>query len=207
MRALGQLFSGLTLSQRKILVVCALGLAAVCAAMLGFTSRTQADGSVAGAVRSPMSVFASRSPGARADGALLQTKRRLAAAARPRTRAAAVTPRERVLSAVRTRAGGPLPIAPGAPDVAPQVLTLHVVPLPTSVAGPAFRSPYIPDAGSGYLPFPPGGPVIGSPPAGGENPVPPPPAVPEPATWLLLILGLGFVGGALRRQTRLPVGA
>lgn len=36
-------------------------------------------------------------------------------------------------------------------------------------------------------------------------PVPPPPgggAVPEPATWAMLILGMGVVGGAMRRRTR-----
>ncbi|MET1755598.1 PEPxxWA-CTERM sorting domain-containing protein [Novosphingobium sp. RD2P27] len=207
LRALNQLFSGLTLSQRKILMLCAIALVALAGAMFGFTSRPQAGGTAASAARSPLSIFASRSPGARADGALFRTKRRLAAAPRSRPRPAVVIPRERVLSPVRIRPGGPLQIAPGAPNVAPQGLSLDAVPLPTSVPGPAFRSPYIPDVGSGYLPFPPGGPVIGAPPVEGGNPVPPPPAVPEPATWMLLILGLGFVGAALRRQTRLPAGA
>lgn len=31
---------------------------------------------------------------------------------------------------------------------------------------------------------------------------PPPPAVPEPATWLTMILGFGLVGGAMRREKR-----
>jgi len=31
---------------------------------------------------------------------------------------------------------------------------------------------------------------------------PPPPAVPEPATWLMMILGFGFVGGAMRARRR-----
>ena len=37
-------------------------------------------------------------------------------------------------------------------------------------------------------------------------PVPPPPggggAIPEPSTWAMLILGMGMVGGAMRRRTR-----
>ena len=35
----------------------------------------------------------------------------------------------------------------------------------------------------------------------GAGPGPNPnPAVPEPATWLMMILGFGLIGGALRRQ-------
>lgn len=35
-------------------------------------------------------------------------------------------------------------------------------------------------------------------------PPPPPPAVPEPATWAMMIAGFGLVGGALRRQAGRP---
>jgi hypothetical protein len=56
----------------------------------------------------------------------------------------------------------------------------------------------IPTGGGGggltvtQTPPPPGG--------GGSNPPPPPPGpdVPEPATWLMMLLGFGMVGGMLR---------
>ena len=31
---------------------------------------------------------------------------------------------------------------------------------------------------------------------------PPPPSVPEPGTWLMMILGFGLVGGVMRREKR-----
>lgn len=34
---------------------------------------------------------------------------------------------------------------------------------------------------------------------------PPPPAVPEPATWAMMLAGFGLVGGAMRHRTRRPV--
>ncbi|MBL8769751.1 MAG: PEPxxWA-CTERM sorting domain-containing protein [Phenylobacterium sp.] len=62
--------------------------------------------------------------------------------------------------------------------------------------------PLIPE---GVLPptVPPGPPPLGEPPVGPPPPPvvePPTTAVPEPGTWLLMILGFGGVGAALRRR-------
>ena len=45
---------------------------------------------------------------------------------------------------------------------------------------------------------------------GGENPPPPPPpppvsAVPEPESWLMMILGMGLCGAALRRRRKVAI--
>jgi hypothetical protein len=42
-------------------------------------------------------------------------------------------------------------------------------------------------------------------PVGAAPPPPPPPGVPEPASWAMMIAGLGLVGGALRRTRRTTV--
>ena len=132
----------------------------------------------------PLSLFADRSPGERGAGPLLSTK-----------------PEERVLSTVRDRDPGMLPAAddpvfasalPGAGD--------------PPVGGPAGEDPLIgPAIFSGpYYPF--AGPEGGFIP--GTAPLAPPPtgpilsAVPEPATWAVMILGFFAVGAAMRRRGR-----
>lgn len=94
---------------------------------------------------------------------------------------------------------------------------------------PGVPSSLVPGGPGGFVPPPPapppgepgdGGenpppppPTTGEPGDGGENPPPPPPpgeenpppvtpAVPEPATWSMMILGFMIVGGALRRSRR-----
>lgn len=77
---------------------------------------------------------------------------------------------------------------------APQ-LVLAAVPPPLFYAPPLggiFAAP--PPGGAGGPPGPPGGP--------GGPPQQPPPAVPEPATWAMMMLGLGISGWALRRRSR-----
>lgn len=206
LEALSQFFSGLTLRQRRLLLVTGLGLAALVAIAFGLASSTRQGAPGASVLRSPTSVFASRSLGARGEGALFQSKPRVAGPLRSRSRPAGVVPRERVLSPVRTRPGGPLQTAPDAPLLGLQGLTLPIVPPSGVLPEPAFRSPYIPDAGFGYPPSFAGGPIVDRLPDGGGTPRPPPPPIPEPATWALLIMGLGFVGIALRRQSRKPAG-
>ena len=94
--------------------------------------------------------------------------------------------------------GGPL--VPGGPG--------GFNPPPPGEPGTSNPNPPAPPPG-GENPPPPGGenPPPGEenpPPPGGENPPPVTPAVPEPATWSMMILGFMMVGGALRRYGRRP---
>jgi hypothetical protein len=209
--ALKQLLSRLSPTQRKF----ALGGAAVLALLAivgGVMLRSEDARAVAGTLRSPLSIFASRSPGARLGG-VLQTKPEYAAKprqrSRPNGRAPREQPRERVLSVGRTRPPAPLGLFP---DAGPLALvqggptTLAQGPgfdLPTQI-GPGFD---VPAFGFGDTPgftgapgnqpgTPPGtgGPGTNSPGTGSPGS-----AVPEPATWLMMILGLGIAGVAMRR--------
>lgn len=152
----------------------------------------------------PLSLLAQRSPGERGAGALLRSKPdnvNLAALTGP------FGPTERVLSAVRTRP--PIEFGPDSALLGP------IVP---EIAQPDFAVPEAlpittPGVGVPGLPFiGPGPSLAGAPPAPGDGPTVPPedetpeqpilpnPAIPEPATWLTMILGMLAVGGALRRR-------
>jgi hypothetical protein len=156
------------------------------------------------ALADPLSLFAARSPGERGAGALLSTKPGLG-------------PAERVLSEVRDRD----PAAGDAPPAADPLTPADVAALSDGIPGagglpggtggaggaPAFASPFFaPFAPGGGDPGDPG--LVGSPPPGGPpGIIPPPPgggisAVPEPATWAMMILGFFGAGAALRRRTR-----
>ncbi|MEW9854174.1 PEP-CTERM sorting domain-containing protein [Novosphingobium sp. M1R2S20] len=177
------------------------------AAALLFDSPVRSGGPFGSSIRSPLAVFASRSPGNRADGALFQSKRRLAPARHAQPQRLTVIPRERVLSNIRRRPSGPLTIAPAVPPIAEQGLPLATPPLPPIVPGPAFRSPD--NLGAGPTPFLPGGPIFGGPvvdrpPVDGGGPGSAPPAVPEPSTWVLFVASIGFIGIVLRRRHPRP---
>jgi hypothetical protein len=154
------------------------------------------------ALEDPLALFAERSPGERGAGPLLSTK--------------PGGPAERVLSGVRDRdpaAGAPPAVAPITPD---DIAALgNGVPgdgglpgggdAPGQALGNAspFFAPFTP-AGFGD-PGDPG--IVRSPTPPGDGPpgFPPPPlggvtAVPEPATWAMLILGFFGIGAALRRR-------
>lgn len=156
-------------------------------------SKVRKDGIIA-TLLDPLSLFAGRSPGER-EGALLPTK------------LAKAGPEERVLSEVRDRdpgIGGALPPDPGLlPDAA----------LPGSRIGDGLPG----GPAGGFAPFglpfaPPGGPGDGFIPGGGTPPFVPPPtnppvsAVPEPGTWMVLILGFFAVGWAMRHRAHLRPG-
>jgi hypothetical protein len=93
---------------------------------------------------------------------------------------------------------------------------------PTELAGVVPTPPgailLSPPGGGGILP-PPGGVVVppgggGTPPGGGDTPpgggdTPPgggdtPPPLPEPGTWMTMILGFGLIGWTLRRKRPVP---
>ena len=156
------------------------------------------------ALADPLSLFAARSPGARGGGALLSTKG---------------GPSERVLSTIRDR--DPPPDPPGADNpglpVTPEDVAALAPPAEGAApgdgggsgdpgpGGPSFGSfaPFsAPGGGGGF--FPGGGaptfvPPPGSPPPGGGGGVS---AVPEPATWAMMIIGFFSVGAMVRRRAR-----
>lgn len=155
-------------------------------------------GGLFAALADPLSLFAERSPGGRGAGPLLSTK----------------PPHERVLSEVRDRDPDP-GIAPGidpvfglAPDGlapgggAPGGDPGGAPPVDGGLpggdpfggapsSGPFGFNPGQPE----FLPFSPG-------PSGPSGPGPGIGAVPEPATWAMLILGFFAVGAAMRRRAR-----
>lgn len=172
-------------------------------------------GAIAEALRDPLSVLAQRSPGIRGAGAMFQTKpdRVNSLAQRPHS-----GPTERVLSSIRKR---PLisppgdvsellePLATNEPVVSflegddsglesgPDILAANDVGGPI-VAGSGDRTP---DTGNPVLI---GGPGPISLPEQPESPVPSTdvPAVPEPSTWLTMLIGFFAVGTAIRRGNR-----
>jgi hypothetical protein len=145
----------------------------------------------------PLALIAERSPGERGSGPLLSTK-------------PGIAPSERVLSEVRDRDPG-LGDAPA--DAFAPVTPEDLAEIPSGLpgdgglpggggapGGPGGFSPF-------FAPFTPGGGDPGDPGIVGFPPITPPPpggvgAVPEPATWAMMILGFFAVGAALRRRTR-----
>ena len=128
------------------------------------------------AIRDPMGLLAMRSPGSRAAGALFQTKQRHVAKR-------AMGPHERVLSQERA----PEP----APSLAPEInLPAELADEPPVTDGPQIVLP-------GTTPT-----TIVTPQKTPAPPAPPvvPTGVPEPSTWLSMILGMAFIGAAMRRR-------
>jgi len=167
----------------------AAALAVVAPGGAGSLAAAQMGEGVQGAPADPAAVFAARSPGARAPGAIATSKPHLVAA-----------PTERVLSPVLDR-----PTAAAAGIGSPQANAVERVLSgmpnafsPASSPGPqALPIPGIPGTPGGLIP-PPGG-------SGGDRPLPPAlptiaAPVPEPATWGLMIAGLALVGIPLRRR-------
>ena len=136
-----------------------------------------------------------RSPGERTEAELTKTKR--------------------ARTLVRHRLPAPkLPVPPSAMDLA-RILLPPATELPVDIAGPVplMQVPPVslaqivspPSGGSKPIVSPPGGSGGGTP-GGGPPMVSPPtspeliPAVPEPGTWAMMLLGFGFIGWRIRRE-------
>ena len=177
--------------RRRLLTgAAAIGLAV--ASALAVASFTGADlgGAATARAQSLIDLLDKRSPGRRTQGELTKTKvrhvllaTRLAAVPAPRLPAAL----EQVLAAPPAAL---LPVDVGTPQLEMAAAPL----LPPGI----FASP--PGGGGGVI-GPPGGGGPGSPP--GQPPLTPvpPPAVPEPGTWLTMLVGFGLMGCLLRRRS------
>lgn len=133
-------------------------------------------------LRNPLDLLGDRSPGARDAGALFNTK--------PDRKP---TPTERVLAAVRERpAAIPPELLPEQPPYTPELaLVDDPIIIPPLTDTPLVSMPPVFDQG----------PVRRDEP--GVPRVPILPAVPEPSTWAMMILGFFAVGSAIRRRNRL----
>ena len=143
-----------------------------------------------------------RSPGDRGDGAVTTKGLREPLAQAPATPAVS-----RVLSLAPTPAAAApaVPVAAVAPLVAAPPPAAAIVPAVLAPAALPVIASAVPSGGAGFLPLIPiiagggggGGIAVSAPP--GVTPVP---AVPEPATWAMMIIGFGSIGAFLRRRKR-----
>ena len=153
-------------------------------------------------IKTVAAMMAERSPGERARGALASLKHKKLTSVH-----------ERALPKVRH---------PAAPPISPLAAIVAGPPIPPEIppASPAYTAmtaPPVPIPPIGAIPIGGGGPpIVEAPPPGGGGGIVPPvtttpgtptvppetPAVPEPDTWALMLLGFGMVGFALRRDRR-----
>lgn len=155
---------------------------------------------IANALADPLSLLDQRSPGARGAGALAQSKPR---------RQGQAAPSERVLSNVRVREPNLPPMETAdlltdLPDYWNEMPDFaSAAPTGTgslTFGGPSFRgigAPAVIGGGDG-----PSGPSPGGDDDRTTPPNPPVVPIPEPATWLTMIIGFAIMGWALRRGRR-----
>lgn len=192
-------------------------LAAIASAPLAITTMGEHGLAVPGlnSAQRVMALLDARSPGERQKGELTKTKiKRLAA-----------VPRERALGKVFPPKPSPMEqlarvIVPNPPATVAEVIPPAPLAPPPSIAEVISPSGLIASAplalGSALL----GGGLIGPPTGGGggggggsappitETPPPVvtvPPAVPEPGTWMMMLLGFSVIGTALRGGKRICV--
>lgn len=180
-------------------------LAAVLFALLASGSAMVGGGGTAAlaeAIADPLSLLDDRSPGGRPDGALFSTKpdrkvvRDAVDAVLPTAREVAPPMSDSPAPGV---AAGPIPV-----PVPVEVFPVEAMPETLALGPPSGR--YIGGSAPGIL-LPigggPGSPPGSGPPGTGNPPDPDTPvipAVPEPSTWALLILGFFMVGATLRAK-------
>ena len=171
-----------------------------------FAQTTDAADRMVEKTSNAVQAFLGRSPGARGATDTLKGKAKPKLAENT-TALSATKPTQRALGKtfdepLQSLAG---PLAPAAPieflplDTSSSGATLPAIALPIPVGG-GFFSPVTGGFGGG----------IGGGGGGGDTPTPPPPmpppppppiaaAVPEPSTWMLLLIGFAAVGASLRR--------
>jgi hypothetical protein len=153
-----------------------------------------------GGVPDVLSMLHKRSPEQRQEGALASTKGRVSAVL-PTAVSAAPPPK---IASVAAPAAKPAIVNTYAVPETPMVLPAAVVPAvasalplaaaPAAAGGGLFIPPLlIPGGGGGIT-------TLVTPP--GSVPPTPVPSVPEPATWAMMIIGFGLLGGLLRRRRR-----
>lgn len=191
-RRLGALVSGM------------LGFALLVGLPISYASYNGSEMVVPGSevARSFMALMKDRSPGERTAAELRKTKRAYAQAPKPRQRALGKVRNPAVPDEFIAALSPPPPpvlaeVLPKAPIGAPAIPGI-IGPPGLSVSPPG-GGIFVPPGGGGSSP--PGG---GTPP--GQPPEQPPvPAVPEPSTWAMLLIGFGMTGWAMRRQRRLAM--
>lgn len=185
---------------------CLVGIASAPAVMSSFGAGTGITLPGVAAAERLMAMLDARSPGERAPGALTQSKPRTAATSP--SRQAPPKPGLEQLARVIV----PAPPAPPVQDVVP---VLPVVP-PTAadVIAPTALTASVPFGSGGGFIVGGGAPATGGGGGGGGSPptgeVPPggvTSPVPEPGTWLMMLVGFGIIGSALpsRRRRRLAL--
>lgn len=194
-------------TQRALVIVAAaLGVSGGIATGGYFLSGSGQLERLAAALSDPATLIGARSPGARAEGALLQIKK--GPARRPD------------LLAIKGVGHEGTPPKPAAPLVTPLARTVAVAPtevlflpevLPADVQPgvPLAELPVVANSGTGGFligPIGGGGAISGGGGSGGipgpnvsATEMPPAAAVPEPGIWLTLILGFLSIGAGLRR--------
>ena len=182
-------------------------------AILGVGSSDMARAAQSGA-KSLAELLGQRSPGERTQAELTKMKKTRALAKVRHAAAPAVKgPSPLTLARILLPPVEDFPVDLGNPMVtaqAPRPLSFYVSP-PPGAGGGGIVTP--PGAGGGGIVTPPGpggGGTVVTPP--GEKPpgdifpprpselVVPPPAVPEPGTWAMMLLGFGLMGWSLRRD-------
>ena len=189
----------------------ALLIAATAATPLAFVPIAQASEAIVQA--SGLDFLLSRSPGERDDSQLSPVKGKGAAV----SDSTQVDPTQRALGKIFDTPPAPQIADPEVKPFETALSELPIVPLgdlshfdveQPSNDGLASNAPGVGGIPSFFVPDPTGGGPGGG--GNGTNGDPAPPlngavtsAVPEPATWMLFMLGIGFVGAAIRRNRHL----
>lgn len=189
----------------RMLIAGAACLAAIASAPLAITSLGEHGVALPGlgSAQKLMALLDARSPGERQKGELAQTKiKRLASTPRQRALGKVFPPKpspvERLAQVVVPTPPAPLEIVPPVAPLAPPTIAEVISPARLLASAPLVVGSAIVGGGGG------GGIPSGPP----TSVVPPPPIavvtnpVPEPESWLMMLLGFGVVGATLRSRPR-----